>query len=405
MLLAYEYRLMPTAAQRQAFACNAGACRWLYNRWLAERIEHYKETGGKTRGGPGQYSQQGQIPKLKKEFEWLKDCESTSLQIVAGNLETAYQNFFRRVREGKQAPGFPKFKKKGVRDSFTCSFVTNNIQLWSPEDDPDFGSSWNQIKLPKHGWCKMVLHRKPPENSKIKRVTVKKHSDGNWYVSILFETPEELPELVSEKKALKNSVGIDLGLSSFAVLSNGQRFQNPKFYEAGQRKLARLQRKLSRKTPGSNNRAKAKLKVSKQHFHVAQQRLDFVRKRAFRIARDFDLITVENLNVSGMKKTRCLSKAISDSGWGLFISQLRWQCAKHGKHLVVADRWFASSKISYYTGEKNSELTLADRSWTDSAGNVLDRDLNAAWNLDYVGQHYLQTGELLTTKSYMELYQ
>lgn len=402
MLRVFEYRLVPSKTQRAALAQNAGNARWLYNHFLAQRIEAYKDSGQTL----SSYDQIKQLPELKKEFDWLKASESTSLQQVAFNLNMAYQNFFRRVKQGAEAPGFPKFKRKGVRDSFRIMNVSSSIRIWNPEEDEeDWGTRWCQIKLAKLGWFKLVYHRPIPEDSKIKNVAVKLHSDGNWYVSVLVEDGQEFPEPINPKQAAKNSIGVDFGLKDFVTLSNGEKVSSPQFYRSSQRKLAKLQRSLSRKANGSKNREKARKRVAKQHFHVAQQRRDFLNKLSYRLVNRFDLITLETLNIQGMSQNQRLSKSILDSGWGMFVSMLRYKAAERGKHLVQADPWFASSQISYYTGERNRELTLADRTWADSAGNLLDRDINAAMNLNYVGQHFITTGELLNTEGYLALYQ
>ncbi|MCW6598614.1 RNA-guided endonuclease InsQ/TnpB family protein, partial [Yersinia ruckeri] len=256
--------------------------------------------------------------------------------------------------------------------------------------------------LGKMGWFRLEMHRDLPENGIIKSATISKDTDG-WYISFLMELPEE-PAKIHPEDAVKNSVGIDFGLKSFLTLSNGLEIKSPQHYHKAERKLKRYQRSLSRKTKGSNNRLKAQSKVAALHLKVRNQRKDYLRKLAFRLTNQYGLITIEDLNIQGMTKNHRLAKSVITSGWYLFTKFLEEKCQDLGSYLVKANRWFASSRIIYDTGEYRPNLQLGCRWLIDYQGNQIHRDVNAAKNIDYWGRHLVLTGEELDTKGYLALY-
>lgn len=394
MYRAYKYKLSPTQDQLRQLAQAAGNCRWVYNEALAFREEAYKR-GVKVSA----YDLIKRLPALKKEYEWLKLGSSQALQQVLLDLDKAYQGFFKHGR------GFPKFKSKHGKQSFRI--MPHEFDLPWTDDGSNAEHGWGKhtwIRLPKIGYVKVAEHRFIPEDAEIRHATLSRNAIGQWFISITCKLPDLVDDYIDPEKAAQNSVGIDFGLKSFLTLSNGETVESVNHYRRMEQQLARLQRKFARKAKGSNNREKLRMRIAKLHLRIANLRKDFLHKLSHRLSKTYDLVTVESLNIKGMVKNRCLAKSTITQGWSQFVSYLSYKLDNLGKYLVFADRWFASSRLSYWTGEKSECLTLADRAWTDSDGNVLDRDVNAAMNLDYVGQHFITTGELLTTKGYQALY-
>ncbi|TPG60158.1 RNA-guided endonuclease InsQ/TnpB family protein [Ewingella americana] len=383
MLKAFEYRVFPTEIQREILLQNAGNARFIYNHLLAQ----IKETGEILSA----YSLSKKLPELKSKFEFLKLSESSSLQHVTGHLGIALRRFFDKVSN------FPVFKRKGVKDSFTISNINSNCWIWNPDSDNSTGK--HQIRLAKLGWFKFSYHREIPKEYLIKRITIKLKSDNNWYISILSDNGLDLPEALNPK----SSIGIDLGLKDFLTLSNGDKISSPKHYHLAQRKLKRLQRSFSRKAKGSLASLKQKSKISKLHFKIAAQRKDFLNKLSYSIVSKYDLVTLETLNVIEMSKNKYLAKAIMTSGWSIFKSMIEYKLENQGKWWCYADPFFASSRIHHNSGYKNSQLTLNVREWVcPESGSVVDRDVNAAINLDQLGQHWFLSNNLLNSKEYQE---
>ena len=391
---AFKYRLLPSQSQLRCLAQFAGNCRWAYNEALAFRQEAYKL--GVTLSA---YDLVKRLTHLKKEHDWLGLAPANALIQAIMDLDKAYLGFFSHGRK------FPKFKSKHGKQSFRIRH--DDFDLPWTDDGSNAEEGWGKhtwIRLPKMGYVKVVEHRSIPESANVKSATISRNALGQWFISILTELPDLVDDYIDPEKAAQNSVGIDFGLKSFLTLSNGETVESVNHYCRLEQQMARLQRKFARKAKGSNNREKLRLRIAKLHLRIANLRKDFLHKLSHRLSQQYDLITVESLNIKGMVKNRCLAKSIITQGWSSFVAMLGYKLDALGKYLVFADPWFASSRLSYWTGEKNAELTLADRTWTDSEGNVLDRDVNAAMNLDYVGQHFITTGELLTTKTYQALY-
>jgi putative transposase len=352
MYKAYKYRIYPTGEQETLLAKSFGCARWFWNYALNLCQETYKNTGkGLTRG----YIQ-GLLPALKKEYEWLKDPYSQCLQVVALNLSTAYKNFF-----DKRAM-LPKFKSKHGRQSIS---YPQNVKF-----DGD------KINLPKIGLVHCQRHR--DFDGDIKTVTVSRNPDGKHFVSVRVDDGKANPELVPVDKA----IGIDVGLTHFAITSNGSKFDNPKFFVKRQRNLKKKQQKLSRKKKGSQNRKKARLAVAKVHSKIARCREDFLHKLSRKIVNENQVIAVENLNIKGMVKNNNLAKAISDVGWGMFCTMLKYKAESEGKQYIEIDRWFPSSKTCHVCLNRVDNLTLDVRAWTcEHCGTHHDRDVNAAINI------------------------
>ncbi|MEB3190976.1 MAG: RNA-guided endonuclease TnpB family protein [Snowella sp.] len=352
MYKAYKYRIYPNTEQQIALAKSFGCCRWFWNYSLNLCQETYTATGK----GLSRFAIQQLLPQLKKEHEWLTDAYSQCLQVVALNLSTAYRNFFdKRAR-------LPRFKSKHGRQSIS---YPANVKL-----EGDY------LKLPKIGLVYCVRHRE--FEGTIKTVTISKNPDGKYYASVLVDDGKETPETSTDGKA----IGIDLGLIHFCITSNGSKYDNPKHFAKHQRNLKRKQKKLSRKQKGSETRQNAKNKVAKVHSKISRCREDFLHKLSRKIVNENQVIAVENLNVKGMVRNHNLAKAISDCGWGIFCTMLKYKAENEGKTYIEIDRWFPSSKTCNVCLNQVGSLPLDIRSWTcEHCQTNHDRDINASINI------------------------
>lgn len=337
-----------------------GSCRFIYNWALDMRKKAYeneKSTIKRTE------LQEALLP-LKKEKEWLKEINSQSLQATLFHLDNAYKKFFR------EKSGFPRFKSKHNRQSFECP---QNVKV-------DFEQS--KISFPKIGWVKLEQSR--IFEGTVKTVTVSKTPTEKYYVSVLVENGQALPKI--RIPDFEQSVGIDVGIKSFAVLSNSKGIEdinNPKYLKKSLEQLKRLQKQVSRKVKGSNNRKKAIKKLAMVHEKVSSQRSDFLHKLSTRIVSENQTICVEDLHVKGMIQNHKLAQSISDVGWGIFFSMLEYKATWQGKPFLEADRFAPSSK-KCSCGVINNNLTLKDRVWLcASCGNVNQRDPLAAENIRF----------------------
>lgn len=359
ILKAYKVRLYPNDEQQIFFAKSFGCTRFIWNKMLADKIEHYQETKTELKNTPAQY---------KKEFEWLKEVDSLALANVQQNLRSAYSKFFKGA-------GFPKYKKKGQRDSYTTNNQKGTVSVTS-----------NSIKLPKIGHIKANIHQSI--NGLIKSATVSMTPTGKYYVSLLVET------LVKGLPKTQSNIGIDLGLTDFIVLSDGSKVANPKFLSKLQDKLAREQKILAkrrevakaqqRKLSESRNYQKQKIKVAKVYEQITNKRTDFLHKLSFNIVKNHNIIAIEDLNVKGMVKNHKMAKAIGDSSWSTFTTMLSYKADWYGKTLVKVDRWFPSSKTCSGCAHvlTKAELPLSVRSWDcPSCLQKNDRDINASINI------------------------
>lgn len=352
MLKAYKYRIYPNAEQMQFFAKCFGCVRFVYNRMLSDRIEHYNLTGKSLNNTPAQY---------KSEFTWLKEVDSLALANAQMNLNTAYRNFFR-----DKSNGFPKFKSK-KNNNF--SYTTNNQK----------GTVYIEngcIKLPKlKSPVKIRQHRS--FEGVIKSCTISKAPSGKYHISILVETEiQKLP-------ASDMRVGIDVGIKDFAVLSNGEAYKNPKHLRKSEKRLAKLQRDLSRKQIGSSNRNKARIKVAKLHEKIANQRMDFLHKKSTEIIRKNQAIVIEDLKVKNLMKNHNLAKSIAEVSWSRFREMLDYKSRWYGRELIIAPPDYPSSQLCSDCGNRSSQTKdLACRVYIcPECGLEIDRDYNASLNL------------------------
>ena len=355
---AYKFRLYPTKEQEIMFVKTFGCVRFIYNKMLADKIEFYKETKQKLNNTPAQY---------KKEFEWLKEVDSLALANAQMNLQTAYNNFFRSPKVG-----FPKFKsKKRNKNSYTTNNQNGTVSIVE-----------NKLKLPKIGLVKMKQHRSIPDNQKIKSATITKTPSGKYYVSILVEYKQYIPDVQLDKN---KALGLDYASHSFYVDSQGREADYPKFYRNAQIILAKEQRKLSHMKYGSNNYQKQRLRVARVQERIANKRKDWIHKLSTQLANNYDYICVEDINMQNMAQSLNLGKSTNDNGFGMFRTILAYKLADRGKELIKIDKWFPSSKMCRFCGTINKNLTLADRIWTCECGKTLNRDENAAINIMNVG--------------------
>lgn len=364
MLKGYKYCILPSEEQKTLITQIFGCCRLVYNLGLEEKIMVWKQRQKNVSG----FDLINQLPELKKEYEWLKDVPSQSLQKSLVNLDVAFTNFF------KHGAKFPRFKSKKHRQSFQ---IPSGIKV-------DF-DSW-KIFLPKLKWIPLCRDRKI--KGEIKSATVSKSATNKYFVSILVEDGKELPQKKPIKQ--KTAIGIDVGLTHFAILSNGQKIDNPRFLKGNLKRLRIEQRTMARRfkkgKEQSNNWYKQKLAVAKIHEKITNQRNDFLHKLSTSIIKKYNTICIENLNVAGMIKNRNLSQAISDVGWSEFFRQLKYKSDWYGKNLIPIGQFEASSKICSNCGHINKELKLTDREWRcPTCKTMLDRDINAAINIKDFG--------------------
>jgi len=360
ILRAYKYRIYPTKEQEVLLAKTFGCVRYVFNKALKIKTSIY-ETEKK---GISVFDITNQMVEWKEQEEtkWLKEVNSQALQMSLRNLDMAFTKFFREKK------GYPKFKNKYDKQSFTNPQSTKL----------DLEKSLVFIPKFKKG-IKIVCHRK--FDGKIKSSTVSKTPTGKYFISILVEEDINLPQLPVKDE--NKCIGIDLGIKDFAVLSDGTKIENPKFLKKNLKKLARAQRKLSKKKKGSKNREKQKKKVARIHENVTNCRKDFLHKTTSSLAKNqsYTSIAIEDLDIKEMIKNRKLSRSISDVGWGYFKQFLTYKCAWYGKNLITIGRFEPSSRLCE-CGYYNHNLTLKDRVWAcPECNKTHDRDVLAANNI------------------------
>ncbi|NEU71215.1 IS200/IS605 family element transposase accessory protein TnpB [Hassallia byssoidea VB512170] len=364
-----KVRIYPTTEQKETLSKAFGCARWYWNNSLNATNELYKETGK----GLSQIGMNSRLPALKKEYEWLGETYSQVLQSVSLNLSRAFINFF----EGRAS--FPKFKSKHDKQSIQ---YPQKVQI----------VDGHHLKFPgKLGVVSASIHR--TFDGKIKTVTVSMNHAGKYYASLLFD--DELPD--TEISSNGKAVGIDVGLTHFAITSDGSKFDNPKHLKKRTKNLKRKQQKLSRKQKGSNRRKKARRIVARVHERIANSRKDFQHKLSRKLVNENQVIVVENLAVKNMVKNHTLAKAISDCGWSEFTRQLKYKAERDGKTYLEIGRFFPSSKTCHVCLNQVGSLSLEVRSWTCSNCQTKhDRDVNAAINIRDEGLRILALGTSAT---------
>lgn len=364
MIIATKIRIYPDTKQADKLAKAFGCARWFWNNSLAETQKLYHETGK----GLGQFALNARLPALKKEYEWLAETHSQVLQSVSLNLSRAFVNFFERRAK------YPNFKPKHGKQTIQYPQGVKIVE-------------GRKLFLPKIGHVKAVAHREI--TGTIKTVTISKTPTGKYFASILTETGLNAPAISFDGKIL----GIDVGLTHLAVTSDGSKFGNPKHVAKAQKNLKRKQKKLSRKMNGSNTRNKARILVAKTHERVANSRKDYLHKLSRRLVDENQVIAVEDLHVKGMMKNHCLAKSISDAGWGMLTTMLKYKTEQVGKGYIEVNRFFPSSKACSCCGHVVKSLPLNIRNWKCiECGAEHDRDINAAKNIALEAQRMIAAG-------------
>lgn len=357
-----KIRIYPNEIQKQAINQNIGNVRFVYNQTLAKLQDAYKNN---------QKVKPNEILKsLKKENNWLKLSESTSLQQAQKDLYKAYQNFFEKKHK------FPRFHSKhNSHQSYRSQFVNNNIQIFKDE---------KLIKIPKIGYMKFAGNIYN-DILKINNITISKTPANKYYASICCEveyTPIKNPGCI---------VGLDVGIKEFYTDSNGNEVHNPKYLEKALKKLKRLQRKHSKTQKQSSNREKARIKLAKQYEKITNQRNDFLHKLTHQLISENQVIVVENLKIKNMLKNHKLAQAISSVSWSKFFLMLTYKASWNGNEIIKVDTFYPSSKTCNHCGYKNKNLTLSDRVWEcPNCHTKLERDKNAAKNILEQGLKQIQ---------------
>ena len=363
---AYRYRIYPNKEQKEQLEKTFGCCRYVYNAVLDLHNKRH-DAGEKylSKINANNWCNR----ELKAENPWLREVDKFALTNTIFALDTGFQKFF------DKSEGYPKFKsKKRSKKSYTTNFTSNNIRV-----------SDNAIRLPKLGEVKAVIHRKALEDWTLKSATVTKEHDGTFYCSVLYEMEMKTENEIGITKSSQKVIGLDYKSDGLYMDSEGKVCGSPKYYRKSMEILAMRQRKLKNKVIGSNNYYKQQKKVAKLHRHTANQRKDFLHKESLSIAKTYDIVCVEDLNMRAMSnKSFGNGRATLDNGYGMFLNMLEYKLTERGKHLVKVSKWYASSQICSKCGRKQS-MGLGVRTYRCECGMIMDRDKNAAINIKNEG--------------------
>lgn len=364
---AYRFRVYPTEEQAQQLSQTFGCVRFVYNHFLRLRTDAWYERQERI----GYHQTSAMLTALKKtqECAWLNDVSSIPVQQSLRHLQSSFNNFFaKRAR-------YPSFKKKDGRQS--AEYTTS-------------GFNWDgkTLRIAKIGSLPIRLSRPIPKGARISTVTISKDAAGRYFASML--TTDE----VVAKPVVDSKIGIDLGLTHFAILSTGEKIASLKAFATNEKKLARAQRALAKKQRGSANRKKAKLRVARVHARISDTRKDFLHKLSTRLINENQVIAIESLAVQNMQKNHRLAKSISDASWSEFVRQLEYKAQWYGRTLIGIDRWYPSSKRCSCCGYTLPALPLSVREWScPECGTTHDRDINAARNILAAGLAVSAFGE------------
>ena len=377
ILRATKIRLYPNKTQEQTLNKVLGCYRFVYNKMLALKQEAYNRD--KSNLGLCELSKffHGELLK-KSEYSWLKEQNTKVMKQAIRQMLSAYDGFF------KLGKGFPKFKSKHDNNSalFPCEAISKSNTF-----ETRHISLTKSLKNIKFHCSNLYFERLQRYKDNIKSATLSKTKSGKFYLSVLMSmNEEEFKQFIHTN----NKVGIDLGVKDFVVTSDGEVFKNKHFLKQSENKIKKLQRQLSKKVKGSNNRDKVRIKIAKEFEHLTNQRIDYIHNVVNSLLRTYDYVFMEDLNVQGMLKNHKLAKGIQELGFYTFKNILKNKAMMNNKFVIEVDRWFASSKTCHECGYAYKNLTLGEREWTcPICGEHHDRDLNAAVNILMEGQRML----------------
>lgn len=364
---AYKIRLYPNKAQKTFFNKTFGCCRVIYNEMLWNLQESYKN--GIT------LNKNELFKKIKTKYNWMQNSDSQGLCNTYQDLNSAYNNFFAKRSK------FPKFKKKKDKNSYRNGMCLKDISKLLPDR--------NHIKIPKAG---LVEFREDCDFSslnikKIYNITIERSKTNKYYCSICVDVD------ISEYEHTGEVIGIDLGIKDLVIDSNGNKYSNPKYQVKAEKKIKHLQRLYSKKTKGSKNQEKARLKLATAHEKLCNKRKDNLHKLTTKLVKENDIICIESLNVKGMTKNHHLAKAIQDASFGTLVSMLKYKAAWHNRQIIEVGRFYPSSKLCHCCGHRMNYMGLEIRQWTClNCGETHDRDINAAINIKNEGLRILDNG-------------